>query len=125
MAEITFRESDREVLTDVTECIREHVDYRLEVVLTDNGAIRIDGCRASLVPLVTVREDGTELRSFQVRQGGKPLGVFPEGRFTDAVAVCLSTAAVPAGTKIHRLDIGDWQQIADRLAARKASRVSA
>ena len=118
MDEITYRETDRVLLADLAERVRTLVDYRLEVSMTDNGGVGIAGCKGYLIGLVTQAEDGRERRQHLAMIGGKSPPPFPEHRLKDAVAAVLSSARVPAGSKIRRLDIGDWQAIADRLAAR-------
>lgn len=122
MDEITYRETDRVLLADLAERVRSLVDYRLEVSMTDTGGIKVAGCKGYLIGLVTQAEDG---REHLAMIGGKSPPPFLEDRLTDALAAVLSSARIPAGSKVRWLDIGDWQQIADRLAARKDARLSA
>jgi len=58
--EVTYREVDRVVLADVAERVRDELGHRLGVSVTASGAVRIAGCRATLVVTVTLDDWGRE-----------------------------------------------------------------
>ena len=123
MSKTTYRQTDSNVLSDIADYVRVLVGETLAVTTSTRGEVRVKGCRAKIICVVTEDHDSGRSRDgFYV----VPVGVHEFGavhghhwELPDAVAAVLVHREHGKARKGSDAVIAHWRQVADALAGRK------